>query len=214
MIFPFISECLFDINPNFKLNFIDGVIIIDDWYLNYEGIYNVLINMPVARWKSNINSKNFIDYYDCRPIFPIHEHKISVQGSELIKSFITDLYKTNKVIERVNPTEFNYYKNIKLDIDSNMQHFPHIDYEYNAIVYLDKICSGGTAIYDLAHIKNTESFNLLYNVSNIPKKIIQAFPNRLVIFEGKKMHGGYIENHNKYTKDWRINQIMFFDEYE
>jgi len=117
-----------------------------------------------------------------------------------------ELFKLKDIILK----EFNYFKNNKKNVSNNFQHFPHIDNYYNALVYLDKICSGGTAIYDMPSIVNTEQYNLLYDISNYSKRVIKAIPNRLVIFNGRQMHGGYIEDHNKYVNNWRFNQVLFF----
>jgi hypothetical protein len=211
MILPFVSEGLFDINPNFTIAGNDQVIVIDNWYLNYEDIHQILVNMPVARWKWVEGSRNFLDYYDCRSIFPLNSLGISQQGIFLIKDIIKKYYRLTSELEHINQiAEFNYFKNNKKNVSNNFQHFPHIDNYYNALIYLDKICSGGTAIYDMPSIVNTEQYNLLYDISNYSKRVIKAIPNRLVIFNGRQMHGGYIEDHNKYVNDWRFNQVLFF----
>lgn len=208
---PFVGEGLFDINPNITVTGNKNVVIVDNWYLKYEELYNVLNNTPVARWKWVEGSRNFIDYYDCRPVFPLNSLAISRQGAFIIKDIIKNYFRETSEFDLSNHiAEFNFYKNIKKDISKDLQHFPHSDRDYNALVYLDKICSGGTALYDMPLIKNEEQFNLLHDVSNYSKKIIKAAPNRLVIFNGRQMHGGYIEDHNKYINDWRFNQVMFF----
>ena len=69
MITPIIPENLFEVNDSYEfVSFEDGVLVIDNWYKNYEEIYDVLQNMYVSRWKWNENGKNFVDYYDCRPV--------------------------------------------------------------------------------------------------------------------------------------------------
>ena len=215
MIIPYVSEGLFEVNPNFNVNFNGYSISIDNWYVNYDDIYHILQNMPVARWKWVQGGRNFIDYYDCRPIFPIPLTSQNVKSTTIIASLIKEFFKENKNCKLSNTNiEFNYFKNNKINLSNNYQHFPHKDFNYNAIVYLDKVCSGGTAIYDMPQVSNTEQFDIFYNVDNISKNIIRSAPNRLVIFDGNFMHGGYIEDHNKYVNEWRINQVMFFDTYE
>ena len=213
MIVPFVSEGLFDINPNITIAGDENVIVIDNWYLNYESLYHILLNMPVPRWKWEEGSRNFIDYFDCRPLFSTGNY--DDRGTLIIKDVIRHFFNEQNHLELVNKVaEFNFYKNINKNVSSSLQHHPHIDIDYNVVIYLDKVSSGGTALYELPNIPNNEHKNLLYNVDNIDKKIIKAVPNRLVIFDGSKMHGGYIEDHNKYVDDWRINQIMFFKRYE
>jgi hypothetical protein len=171
--------------------------------------------MPVVRCKWKEGSRNFVDYYDCRPIFPIHPDRIDYEAAEIIKSLIkTHFNETRNIVLNNKVTEFNYYKNKRFNIDRSFQFFPHDDDNYNAIVYLDKVSSGGTAFYNIPRIENNETLNLLYDVSKFPRMVIKAKPNRLVIFDGTVMHGGFIEDHNKYVNDWRINQVMFFKSYE
>ena len=43
------------------------------------------------------------------------------------------------------------------------------------------------------------------------KNIIPAKFNRLVMFPGNCLHGGYIEDYSKYSGDnWRYSQVTFF----
>lgn len=214
MIFPFVCNDLFKINPNHKITHNECVVIVDDWYLNYEEMYHVLINMPVARWKWVEGGRNFIDYYDCRPVFPVSasDIRLSIQpGIELIKLIIKTYFGDSRNLElRGDPAAYNYYKNIKKGVSNSLQHFPHRDSNYNAIVYLDKVSSGGTAMYNMPSVNNSEHLNILHDVSNYPKMIVNSAPNRLVIFDGSMMHGGYIEDHDLYVDNWRINQVMFF----
>ena len=216
MIKPIVPDKLFEINDGLTPQFENGVIIIDNFYKNYEEIYDMLNDSHVFRWKWTEGSRNFIDYYDCT---------MEINNNSYGKSFVTKINSLISLIKyyyndirniTINDLAYNFnvYQNIKRNISNSLQHFPHVDYSYNAIVYLDKICSGGTAIYpEIKNILNTEEENILFNVSDHQKIMIESKPNRLVIFEGTKYHGGFIENHDAYTNEnWRINQVMFFDE--
>jgi hypothetical protein len=214
MITPFKLDDLFEvsrnINPIYDRD--TNAIIIDNYYKNFEEICNVLQNLYVPNWKISESSRNFVDYYDCRPIFSQFEvsqkRSFELQNMvDLINHFFPE--KRNLYLENSH-YEFNFFKHIQNLPDKKMQHFPHTDDAYNAIIYLDEISSGGTAIYDMQKIENNEKETLFYDVSDIPKKIIPAKPNRLVLFDGSKMHGGYIDNHNSYVNNWRINQVLFF----
>lgn len=214
MITPYNPDDVFELNANYNVvSFEDEVLVIDNWYKNYDEITNILFNTPVPRWKWTEGSHNFKDYFDCRLILPVHF--FTEKTNEHLREYVRLLDKFYGVsyATLVNSVyEFNYYKNIKADVGNALQHHPHVDYTFNCIIYLDNISSGGTAIYDLAEpLENKEHENLLFNVSKLPKKIIPAKPNRLVIFKGNKYHGGYIQDHNKYLNDWRINQVIFFE---
>lgn len=219
MIKPIILDELFEINDGLTPEFNDGVIIIDNFYKNYDEIHDMLNNCSVPRWKCGLGSRNFIDYYDCRlKIGNDHHGKSFTTKINSLASLIKYFYNDPRNIELKfgEEYEFNIYQNIKKDIPNTLQHFPHTDTCYNVIVYLDKICSGGTCIYPtIDALHNSEEQNLLFDVINYDKFIINSKPNRMVIFEGTKYHGGYIEDHNSYmNQNWRINQVMFFDEVE
>jgi hypothetical protein len=218
MIKPFIVDELFELNEELGIAFIDDVIYIDNFYKNYEKIYKLLNNISVPNWKISSESKNFVDYYDCS--YTIDTSCCSekyAHGMIMLGELISKFFKEEKrFVPNSTNCRFNVFKNITYNRSNNLQHFPHIDTVYNVIVYLDKQCSGGTALYpDIERLHNTEHIDLFYDTSKINKKIIQAKPNRLAIFKGEQYHGGYIEDHNAYTgENWRINQVMFFEEYK
>ena len=218
MIKPFIVDQLFELNDELGIAFIDDVIYIDNFYKNYEKIYELLNNISVPNWKISPEGKNFVDYYDCSYIVDNYYcSKKYAHGMIMIGDLISKFFKEEKkFVPNSTNCKFNVFKNITYNRSNNLQHFPHIDTVYNAIVYLDKISSGGTALYpDIEQLHNTEQIDLFYNTSSINKKIIQAKPNRLAIFKGEQYHGGYIEDHNAYTgENWRINQVMFFEEHK
>lgn len=212
MIVPYITEKLLEINEFCEPNFTNGIVVVDEIYKNYSSIYSMLQNMPVSRWKSSPNSKNFVDYFDCRATlaspFTITENLSIIK---LIKDLIKKYFNKDSVELENDVLDFGFYKNIKKDIPKALQHFPHKEESFNCLIYIDQICSGGTALYNFAEtIINQEHSNLLYNISNLQVDLIRSKPNRLVIFPGWTYHGAFIENHNAYVDNWRINQLMFF----
>jgi hypothetical protein len=213
MIIPFCSEDLFEINKDYEIvSFENNVLVIDNWYKNYEKIYEILQNIAVPNWKKHENSRNFIDYFDCRASIPLHfpthktEKSINVY-LELLNRFFNRKTVTLATLHQ----EFNYFKNINTNVSNKLQHFPHTEDYLNCLIYFDKICSGGTALYNIESLdSSSEELNIFHDVSDYDMYLIKSKPNRLVIFDGKRYHGGYIENHNEYVEDWRINQAIFF----
>lgn len=214
MIIPFIPQDLLAVNEELYIMIEDDVIIVDNFYRNYDQLYEVCQNMPVPRWKWHEKGKNFVDYYDCRPSLlstgVIDKH--GMQVVQVINHLIKSGFNEQKdFILKNDLFEFNYYKNIKKNIPNSQQHFPHKDDAYNAVIHLDKICSGGTAFYQIdSNLDNDEHLNLLHDISHLEFKIIESKPNRLMLFNGNRYHGGYIDQHNLYIDNWRINQVMFF----
>jgi hypothetical protein len=212
---PFIPEDLLEVGDYEVVSCENDILIVDNWYKNYDDLYDVLTALPAQRWKWSKEGKNFVDYYDCRPVINLHfpdENKIDNFLGEIGNLITTYLHQGQQQQMEVvgSLLEFNFYKNIKENVSNNMQHYPHIDFAYNYIVYLDKVSSGGTALYHgMNALPPGESDDLLFDVSAYDRTVVHAKPNRMVVFPGITPHGGYIEDHNAYIDDWRMNQVFF-----
>ena len=66
---PFIPEGLLEINEKYQVTLYkdEKILVIDNWYKNFDLFCEIVNQLPLPRWKWNVNGKNFIDYYDCRP---------------------------------------------------------------------------------------------------------------------------------------------------
>lgn len=212
MIIPFIPEDLFELNDNLQPQFDGEIIIIDNIFKNYNQILEVCLNTPVEQWKNTSTSRNFKDYYDCRPSFQNYFPNIDKINKRLnTLLLITSYFFKLKLKPVANKTfEFNYFKHLKKDIPSNLQFHPHYDGAYNIIFYIDPFENGGTALYENKDVTNNEHKNLLKDISSFKlKRVIESKPNRCAIFNGKNLHGGYIQDHNIYYYNWRINLVHF-----
>jgi len=230
MITPVIPRKLFEVNQCYDIqSFDDEILIVDNFYKNYDDIYAFLVNSAVDIFndpgpEAESSTKNFVDYYQCRPSF-FYKDRFTPQIDE-IKNIIKHYFRLRDAPKfcrnRTGPYEFNFFRFINLP-PQEIQGTPHLDYElgaliYNAIVYFDKVCSGGTAIYECTGNRQGEVSQAFrdqniyagIDVSQFKKKIIQAKPNRLAIFKGNRFHNGYIGNHRQYLDNWRIVQVMFF----
>ena len=148
MIIPFIPEDLFQPGDDHQVRFENGVLIVDNWYRNFADVQAVLKNMSVPRWKWSPTGRNFVDYYDCRPSIPGHwVTDRAFNGVNQILSHIRTFYRDTSPLKLMNHLfEFNYFRNIKRDMPNTLQHHPHTDFRYNCLVYIDDVCSGGTAL--------------------------------------------------------------------
>ena len=212
---PVITDELFKFSDNILPYVEDDAIIIDNVYENFHQIADFIQNGMAPNWKMSDTTRNFKDYYDCRPIIPIHYSDKNVKQSI---HTILKLIELNYSIKNLRCTntyrrDFNVFKHIRLPSqDRNMQFYPHRDSKFAAITTFDSICSGGTAIYDIDfELENLEAIDLFYDVTDIPRKVIQSKSNRMIIFKATQWHGAYIEDHSKYLNDWRINEVLFFD---
>lgn len=214
---PILTNDLFKFSDDIQPYVDDDVIIIDNIYQEFDKITNLLSNIVAPNWKINNKSRNFKDYYDCRPIIPVWRPNRNIL---LPLQKICDLIESTYCVKGVKATsprlkEFNLFKHINLpdqDPNKDMQFFPHVDSPFTAIITIDSVCSGGTAIYDIdSNFSNEETTYLFCDVSSFPKKVIPSKPNRMIIFESTRYHGGYIDDHKKYLNDWRMNEVIFFD---
>jgi hypothetical protein len=213
MIIPFIPEDLFELNDGLNPQFDGKVIIIDNIFKNFQDVLNICYNLPVEQWKTSPNSRNFKDYYDCRfqinNWFPI-PNKIEKRLSTLLSIITNNYFNLNGNITAAPDFQFNYFKHLKKDVSNKFQHHPHYDQYFNVIFYIDPFENGGTALYKNINLKNKESENLLFDISELEiEKIINSKPNRCVIFPGHYLHGGYIKDHNLYYYNWRVNLVHF-----
>jgi len=211
---------LFELNPDYKVeSFENGVLVIDDWYKNYEEIHEVLQNATPVKWKGNIEgSRNFKDYYDCRHFIQNKDagekYQLMINTiSELIKKHWNVPYDIGYANDPV--LDFNYYSGLKENVKDSMQFAPHVDADFSVLIYMDKISNGGTGIYNTV-VQEDESKTLLFDMETQSPNtkyqmvdIAEAKPNRLVIFPGTQRHGGVIFDHKSYYKKWRINQVIF-----
>jgi hypothetical protein len=214
---PFKIENVLELNDSYDVQFYENekILIVDNWYKNFDLLQEIVLQLPVTCWKTSQNGKNFVEYYDCKSSIGVHsevDKKITSHYTNTILNLIEQFFKEKNLQIENGLLEFNFFKNIKKNVDSKLQHFPHKDSKYNCIIYFDNVSSGGTAIYpEIEKLENKEHMNIMFDVSEYQINLIQSRPNRLVIFEGNKFHGGYIENHNQYVDNWRINQVLFID---
>ena len=102
MITPYATEELLEINDACTPYFVNGVVVVDGVYKNYEKLHSMLQNIPVSRWKTSSSSKNFIEYYDCRATLasPFVD-KENTAIIKLIKHLIKEYFdQDNTTLER------------------------------------------------------------------------------------------------------------------
>ena len=61
---PFIPEELLEINEKYQVTLYkdEKILVIDNWYKNFDLFCEIVNQLPLPRWKWNVNGKNFIDY--------------------------------------------------------------------------------------------------------------------------------------------------------
>ena len=208
---PYLHDELFEINDDLNPILKDvgpyQYLSIDNFYKRPDDIFDMLSNSWAPNWKLDVHrGNNFKEYYDCRLAFPIQDKTIEfLKNIKLIKNDLGNTYCTTLYT--------NSFSWINAP-SSNYQFLPHEDDNLNVLVYMDKICSGGTALYEnykyMPH--HVEDIDIRYNIEELKYHVIPSEFNKCVIFNGRIPHGGYIEDHNQYTNgNWRHNLVYFLN---
>mgnify|MGYP001047180586 CR=1 FL=1 len=181
------------------------IYIIDNFYKDPTSVYEYSINPLPEYWKQSPSGYNSEKYEDRRrrervvDLIPIYNQLSSIcrQSPEF-----NDVYCTNvtKFIDR----EYNNF--------DNKYWWPHRDIGYNGIVYFND-CTG-TNLYA------QDSLNPMlpeYMCPWVFKKdwncihTVQSKHNRCVLFDGKKFPHSMEVVDDRNFKDYRVNQVYFFN---
>jgi len=207
---PYLHDELFEINDNLNpiLNEIGPYqyLSIDNFYKRPDDIHQMLSESWTPSFKISERGYNFKDYYDCRAVFPIQHDTIEyLKNIPILKNKFE-----NPDFNEIYSNTFSW-----INVPSpNCQFLPHEDENLNVLVYMDKIGSGGTALYEnykyMPH--HVENIDIRYNIEELKYHVIPSEFNKCVIYNGRIPHGGYIEDHNQYTNgNWRHNLVYFFN---
>jgi hypothetical protein len=217
MAVPFLHHHLFEINDNLKIQETSVgdfmYLYIDNFYKRPDDIYAMFEESWILNWKLDYKGRNFKDYFDCRSFIPLNNHGFPNENKTI--EWLKDKLKLAELdCSRIATNVFTW---INTPRSKNIQFCPHQDPTYNILVYLDKINSGGTALYKkVPEGIPSEYQDIQYDISSI-KEDMQVIPsvfNRCVIFNGNIPHGGYIEDHSKYSNgNWRYNTVYFFNKH-
>ena len=212
---PYLHYELFEINDDLNPILKDvgpyQYLSIDNFYKRPDDIFKMLSNSWIPNWSLRVREDpdedhNFKDYYDCRLTFPAQDRTISFfKEIDLIKTDIKNHYCTKLYT--------NTFSWINVP-SSNFQMMPHEEDSLNFIVYMDKINSGGTALYENFKLNSdtNRDIDIRYNIEDSKCHVIPADFNKCVIFNGRIPHGGYIDDHNQYTNgNWRQTLAYFFE---
>ena len=203
---------MFELNDELKIEkelFLGSIIYtIDNFYKNPLEVHDYLFSNPAPLWKINERpSCNGLYFEDRRLIKTDERLKLVIDFLGNLISQKPNSYNivTNQV--RFNKHEFN-------DIDK-CHWWPHIDYGYNGIVYFNKDSINGTNLYhEIKHQDMITEHHRPWRSKNDFEilKHLQPRYNRLVFFDGYKFpHGMNIENKKYFSKEYRKNQVFFFE---
>lgn len=200
-----------------KLTEIKGhpVYIVDDIYDNPQSIIDLIYKVPKNIHKKNEQpSYNMIHFKDERHCLYFEKlNNLIEEVSEFTNAKFKDF-----------DTGCNFFTNCQMWYNNSFNNFndnywwPHIDYGITSLIYFNDDENSGTNIYEPSididnQIKTNEHFEPWRPKINWNKIFtISSKFNRMIIFNGGKLHHGVDINNNTYDKNYRINQVMFFEE--
>ena len=185
---------------------------IDNFYENPDSVVEYFLKIVPPLWKANEKpSYNSIYFEDRRHI---------IESNEIVKVYKFLEFLCSQTADNPNMiyTNASTFKKCDFNDYKNNYWWPHLDYGYNGIVYLnmnDHV--SGTNLYknlDLDDIRSDISEHFAPWRSKDKYKLVKTLIpryNRLVLFDGLKFpHGMNICNDDYFDETYRFNQVFFF----
>jgi|SRR6056300_255881 hypothetical protein len=211
---------VFDLNNSHEIvveTFMDSnIYYIDNFYKNPNVVLEFLKDNPasvhVPPSNRGIESFNGKKFYDLR-------HKMIINEIESVYSYLSGICgqkpKYNHRLLMTNKTKF--FVNTFNDYENNYW-YPHKDYGYTALIYLNKNDDEcGTNLYEsvIPDLDNQLGEHLTpwrnKGYWSVVKTLKPKY-NRCVIFDGLKFnHGMRISDDRYFGNEYRLNQVFFFE---
>lgn len=193
----------------------DSVIyIIDDFFKNPGDIVDLIdSNEPrMHKWyeREITNYHNGTKFFDAR-----HD----IEGDPVL-----DLFKKLNILARQHVPKHgkimsNLFQMLDIEYNNYRDHYwwPHFDYGFTGIIYLNEYRGVGTNIYQ--QIEPDISFDIPEHMHPWRPKSkyrviseIECVYNRMVLFDGKKLQHGMAINDDTFSRTMRKNIVLFFEE--
>lgn len=213
---PFIFNELFQVNTDLHGEVVyfnnNKILIVDNFLKNFTELQNTINQFPPGDWKYAENTRNYIDYYDCKiMLIPPVEIDLFLIAQDILK-------------QQYNVENARYYGNVhinwfkQINLKQNDYAWPHKDNYvdnkklYTFLLFLNskKSCSGGTIFFNnLKPNENNEQLNYWGADKKCWEKIghINMEPNRLLVFPSDQFHSAY-HPENSFFNDPRLTLVF------
>ena len=212
----FQPEHLFQPSYNKTIQKMDGFYIVDNFLKNFETVQQCLYDCPHENYHMSKDGRNFKDYYDCRTFFRnvTPDENLVEERKKYFTYLINAIEEWEHHAPHWDPAfYFNIFKmgDRKLEAGKEWGQVPHVEDSINMIVYIDRVCEGGTALYKKQYsIEQQEPDDALMDLTDYEYDLVEAKPNRMVLFDGNRLHGAMFNDYSKYYNEPRINMVQFF----
>ena len=163
-----------------------------EWHKHFAGFFHQGIDFKDMRHHIFLNE-----------ITPVYDFLETITGE---KAFDFDDGFRKKHVQS------NYTKFFNHKYDNHI-FYPHIDPGKTALIYLNKEKSKGTNFYHPIKYQQGEEHEKHFIPANQVEILhhVSSEYNKLIIWEGKQLWHGLCMD-PKYTNEWRLNQVFFFQQ--
>jgi hypothetical protein len=207
-----IEDSLFDVNKNIHINVKTpswgNYIEVDNFFVNFKKIHEIALTMPCTRLHGMYDVKeNGQDYFDGRSYFYFHK---TVLFHDVVKDIIEKVYNVKNLTEQTLNLGNNIFtwNQTCYDNNKNNGYSPHSDGEniVACLWYMNEEYDeeDGTGIYAKPSLYSKQS---PWIPNDTLVDVIQAKPNRLVIYDGDVYHAAKVGK--RWISDIRHSMVHF-----
>ena len=199
-------------NKNYTVDICNGtnVYTIHDFYKYPDKIVDFIIDYEPHYHKGNVKpSFNGVAFHDWR-------HRIKVDDLKEVVNFLQSICKQKPLFDKWVYT--NCFKLVDKKFNNYRDNYwwPHEDYGYTSLVYLNKFSYPGTNLYSPVTPPNynqIEHYVPWQSKKNwVLKKNLIAEYNKLVLFDGLNNPHGMDISSDLFYHHIRLNQVFFFEQ--
>ncbi|MEM6406625.1 MAG: DUF6445 family protein [Pseudomonadota bacterium] len=236
----FKPETLFQVNHHLNVEVVEvddaRIVLVDDFYATPDMIRKLILQTPAPIWKTSKNSKNFIEYHDCRHQTLVDDGFITAQQAI---ACLARKYLGIQILKPISVFNTNYFQLIHHQPEHTVP-VPHEDGECLAALVCfntPEECAGGTGFYQSKFNKSVNTAKLTslerdalyewmqdhnlfeegddYFLHNWQEYWDLAYLaemryNRLIMYYGPIFHGAH-HCDNQFRNYPRINHMMFYE---
>lgn len=212
----FLRDNILELNKNHKIETFSfngsNIYFIENFYKNPRKLKNWILKHESEYHKKNEDGYNSIHFEDKRHLI---YHPEMIKVSEYITNICNKFPQKNGGENQV-ITNFFKFNNCNFNDYKNNYWYPHKDSGYTAIIYFDDT---NTNLYECLDFEEQNNFNLIpeHKCPWRPKQKWEKIAtlhgkfNKLILFDGSKFFHGADISTDEYTKKYRMNQVIFFE---
>ena len=184
---------------------------IDKFYKHPRKVRRWILKHQSSLHKNHERGYNGIHFEDRR-------HVLRHPGMKDVNSYLSNLCRYYEPLHEGNEVVTNLFKFKKCEFNNykNNYWWPHLDVGYTGIVFFDKAATNlyrhlGEPGKEIQYLNNTTEHESPWRSTNEWEKILTLNGefNRMILFEASKFYHGLDISDDRYTKKFRMNQVIF-----